>query len=351
MDYYLECVKCGCRFPSSYNKQTCGRCSSILEVIYKGNAKVPPSRNFWDYEKLMPKGKYKHYQVGSTKMIKSKRHSNLFLKVELTNPTKSFKDRGSVIEIAKAMEYGYNEIAVASTGNMAYSLAYYAKKEGIAVSVFIGRVANPDKLADILRMHDAKLHMVKGDFTKAQAYAAKYASTSGAFLSGDYCYRKEGQKTVGYEIAAQLPDATHIIVPVGNATLISGIYKALKDLRRCGTIKRMPKLVAVQAKGCAPLVKAFNSSSTVKYEAPKTSADAIAVGFPTFGDQAIEALHGTAGMAMMVTEKEMIREQKNIYEDHGMVVELASSATVAAFNKLALKKSDKVAAIISGGNV
>jgi threonine synthase len=346
MDYYLECVENGCRFPSSYNKQICGNCGSILEVIYKGKAKVPASHEFWDYEALLPKGKYKHYSLGGTKLVQSAECNNLFLKLELYNPTRSFKDRGSVVEIAKALEYGYDEISVASTGNMAYSLAYYAKIAGFKATVFIGKAANPDKIRNILMTHDATLHMVTGDFSKAQAMAAKYAEKSSAFLAGDYCYRKEGQKTVAYEIATQLNGLTHIIVPVGNATLISGMVKALKEMKMNGV-----KIIAVQAEKCSPLVKAFRSKKMMKYERPGTKADAIAVGLPTFGDQALKAINDTGGTAITVTESEMEKEQSYLYKSQGILAELAGVASIAAFKKLKFKQNDRVAAIISGGNI
>ncbi len=345
MDYSLKCIKCDRIYKSSYTKQVCEGCGSILEVVYKKNAKVPQSSAFWDYENLFPKCNYRHYNLGSTELIQSTEHRNLFLKLELQNPTRSFKDRGSVIEVAKAKEYGYKEIAVASTGNMAYSLAYYAKTDGIKASVFIGKGANQDKIRDILMTHDAEIHRVNGDFSKAQDSAAKYAERNGAFLAGDYCYRKEGQKTVMYEIAAQLGNITHIIVPVGNATLISGVAKALNELNR------KIKIIAVQASLCDPLVKAFRSNTKIRYQVPKTKADAIAVGMPTFGSQAIAAIKETSGSAIAVTDKEMEKEQEVLYAKEGILAELAGAASIAAFKKIRFRKSDRVVAIISGGNI
>ncbi len=345
MDYNLECTGCGCRFPSSYRKQTCDGCGRLLEVVYKGSPKVPRSSSFWDYERLLPKSKYKRYELGGTKLVRSAEHGNLFLKLELTNPTRSFKDRGSVVEVAKASEYGYDELAVASTGNMAYSLAYYAKMAGMRTTVFISRAANPDKLRNILMTHDATLHMVRGGFNKAQELASRYADRNGAFLAGDYCYRKEGQKTIAYEIAAQLSGVTHIIVPVGNATLISGIAKAMNDM------SMKAKLVAVQAERCNPLVKAIRSRTRLAYQEPMTAADAIAVGLPTFGMQAIEAISKLGGTAVSISDNEMIREQAGLYKRQGILAELAGVASLAAFRKLRLKRSDKAVAIISGGNL
>ena len=291
MHYHLKCAACGAAFESSYPKQVCGKCGSILEVVHEGRAKIPGSARFWDYERLFPDGDYRHYRLGGTKLTRSREHGNLFFKMETYNPTRSFKDRGSVIEVAKAREYGYKEIALASTGNMAYSVAHFSKLAGMRARVFISRGANPDKLDDIRKTHDAAIVKVDGDFTKAQRLAELYCKRHGSFLGGDYCYRKEGQGTVAYEIMAQLPGATHIIVPVGNATLMSGLFKALTRLRAARRIRRLPRLIAVQAERCDPLVRAFRNVAKVRYERPRTAADAIAVGLPTFGDQALAALN------------------------------------------------------------
>ena len=149
----------------------------------------------------------------------------------------------------------------------------------------------------------------------------------------------------------QLPDATHIIVPVGNATLISGVFRALKEMKATGRIKRLPKIIAVQAAGSDPLVRAFKSGNKIKYVLPKTEADAIAVGFPTFGDQALEALRETKGDAIAVSDREMEREQDRFYEEYGLIAEPTGVASLAALRKMKVGREDKVVCVISGGNV
>jgi threonine synthase len=352
MRYRLECVQCGKDHPSSYGRQVCGRCGGILDVRYDG--KIPAIRgtgSFWDYESVLPECKYRHYEIGSTRLIKSHERGNVFLKLEIDNPTRSFKDRGSIIEVSKAVEYGNDEIVLASTGNMAYSVAHYANLAGLKVKVFLSRGANRDKVRDIRGERDSSMDFVNGDFTKAQKLAERYAKRTGAFLAGDYCYRKEGQKTVGYEVMDRLPNATHLIVPVGNATLISGVFRSLKELRAMGRIRAMPKIVAVQATGSDPLVKAFKEGKKIRYVLPKTVADAIAVGFPTFGDQALEALRETGGDAIAVSDREMEREQDRFYEEYGLIAEPAGVASMAALRKMKLAGRDKAVCVISGGNV
>ncbi len=345
MDYYLECTKCGSGFSSDYDRQLCGRCGGILDVIYKGRLKIPKSASFWDYESVLPDSEYTRYALGGTALVESNSHSGLFLKLELCNPTGSFKDRGSVIEIAKANEYGYKEIAVASTGNMAYSLAYYAKASGTRVIAFIGGAANPDKVRNILMTHDAKIYRAHKDFSAAQAAAIKYSEKTGAFLAGDYCYRKEGQRTIAYEIAAQLKGFIHIIIPVGNATLLSGIAKALHEMRA------KARIIAVQAEGCSPLAKSFRLGRPVRYETPRTKADAIAVGMPTYGTEAVRAIRESGGTVVTVDDSEMQAAQEALYKNDGVRAELAGAASIAAYGKLRFRRGDKVVAIISGGNL
>lgn len=353
MKYILRCTVCKVEYSSRHSYQTCGSCSGNLEVVYTEKPKFGKGNgeDFWEYEFLLPKARYRHRELGGTKLIKSKDDERLHFKLEIENPTKSFKDRGSVVEIAKAKEYGYETIVCASTGNMAYSLSYYAKLEGMNAKIFIGGSASKHKLRNIRELHDADVERVDGDFNKALDCAYRYSKRHKAFLSGDYCYRKEGQKTLAYEITDQLREVSHVIIPVGNATLLSGFFKGLSEMRKAGKIRRLPKIVAVQARKCSPLVKAFDRNGEVKYEKPMTSADAIAVGYPTFGNEAVKMLRSSGGMAVAVSEAEMKKEQKKFLSDYGLVAEMASVATIAAARKIKFKKDDIAVAVISGGNV
>ncbi len=355
MDYKLKCLACGAEYDQSYSSQLCSKCGGILEVIYRGAkalGKIKGAQSFWDFEPALPKGSYKHFEVGMTKLIKAKNTQNLFFKLEVENPTRSFKDRGSVVEVAKAKEYGYDEIVCASTGNMAYSTAYYAKLYGINATVFISRGANKDKLIDIKSTKDADLHMINGDFTKAQRDAEEYAKRNDSFLGGDYCYRKEGQGTIAYELFIQRPSLKNIIVPVGNATLFSALYKAYSMLKEAHITDEIPRLIGVEASGCSPIFSAIKRSSGIKYTKPRTFADAIAVGLPTYGEQAIEATRETGGTFVTVSDSEMARQQELFYKEYGIIIELAAAAGIAAYSKLQSSfKKEETAIIISGGNV
>ncbi len=307
------------------------------------------STSFWDYEYFMPKGRYKRFNVGNTRLIGSRDYDRLFFKMEIDNPTKSFKDRGSVIEVQKAMEYGYREIACASTGNMAYSISHFAHELGMRTKVFIGTGANPTKVRDIISTKSASIEKVNGDFNVAFRKAFEYSRKNNAFIAGDYGYRMEGQKTVAYEIIKEMQNIENIIIPVGNATLISGIFKALSELKEMRVIKKYPRLICVQAEKCNPLVRAFNTGSRIRYRKPNTQADAIAVGLPLFGDLGIEAIKNTDGLAVSVSEKEMHAEMKNFRKETGMTAEMAGVAGIAAYKRL--MPNGITVAIISGGNL
>jgi len=147
---------------------------------------------------------------------------------------------------------------------------------------------------------------------------------------------------------AELPSVRNILIPVGNATLFSASYKALIELSKLGLVRRLPRLIAVQASLTDPLVAAFRRNEKVKYQKPLTDAGAIAVGYPTYGDQAIQAIKATRGEAVDVTDKEMEDERKAFYREHGLQVEMSGVASLAAFRKIDLKGQS--AAVISGGN-
>jgi len=348
MRYKLRCLSCKREYPMVFRSQLCDACGGILEVEYLGNPGVKKLRkDLWSYEPLLPKGEYRHYKLGNTTLLKSV-EEELFLKLEIENPTKSFKDRGSVIEVAKALEFGYDEVVCASTGNMAYSVAYYAKLGGIRSAIFVSRNANWLKIRNIRETRDADIHRVDGDFTEAQRRAINYARRMGAFLVGDYGYRKEGQKTLIYEVLSELPGVRNILIPVGNATLFSASFKGLTELRRYGLSHSSVRLIAVQASLTDPLAVAFRTGRPVKYQQPLTDAGAIAVGYPTYGDQAIQGIRATGGTVVDVTDEEMEEERKSFYREYGLQVEMAGVASMAAFRKVRLK--GKSVAVISGAN-
>ncbi len=346
--YKLKCLECGASYGETYYTQICERCNGLLEVIYAHISKPKRIGSFWDMKGVLPDSDYMELELGNTKLVKT--GSNVYAKLEFENPTRSFKDRGSAVEVSRANDLGHSELVCASTGNMAYSVAYYSKIYGLKSRIFISRDANPDKLKNIKDTHNATIVKVNGDFTKAQSAAIDYSVKEGVFLAGDYCYRKEGQKTIAYELCYQLKGITDVIIPVGNATLFAGMYKGFLEIFGKGH-GGIPRMIAVEAKGAASLVKAFRTRKPIRYELPKTKADAIAVGMPTFWHQAISGIKRSNGFAVAVSDIAMENAQKEIFMKNGLMVELGGAAAAAAYKTVKSRTGNKTAMILSGANI
>ncbi len=162
----------------------------------------------------------------------------------------------------------------------------------------------------------------------------EYAKRRNEFLGGDYCYRKEGQSTIAYELIFQTKRLNNVIAPIGNATLISALYKAFSIAQKAHMIDAIPKLIGVEAAGCAPLYYAYKHNEVIKYMKPHTKADAIAVGFPTYGSQALEAIKMTRGNITIVDDNSMEKEQNKFKKEYGLIAELAGVASLSAYHKI-----------------
>lgn len=362
MDYELVCASCGLKAEDPSFR--CRKCNSVLEVRYDYSGIKLPSGfkrqriTHGKYAMFLPvKGKLFTLGEGGTPLMEEKSdHHSILIKLETENPTRSFKDRGSTVDITKAMELGFRDVCCASTGNMGLSVATYAKKAGLGCTIFISTDANKEKKEKI-RKAGAKLVNVKGLFNTALIAAEKFATENGAFLCGDYHYRKEGQKTIIMEIIEQMgymvPD--YLFIQVGNATLLAATYKALLEFRRFKLIHKLPRIIAVQAVDCDPLVRAFDKGHKIKYMEPKTYADAIAVGFPTFGFEGIRALENTRGMSISVKDAEIERARMELFDRYGIKSEPGGAVGYAGMEKLRMSnprmlEGNSAAIIVTGNN-
>ena len=359
MKFVLKCTKCGKEYPPDFTWPRCTSCGGILEVSYDYNTLDLPSDyrmqfvKQWKYRPFMPITRKRPVTAGEggTRLKKVSSSPDIYLKIELDNPTKSFKDRGSTVEITRALELGFSRVVVASTGNMALSVSAYSEIAGIEAITFVGSGANRNKI-DMIKNKGGKIVEVEGDFNDALVEAEKFAKKSGAFLVGDYLYRKEGQKGVIFEVIDQLsynvPD--YVFVPVGNGTLISATFKGGYEYKLAGLIDRYPKIIAVQARGADPIYRYFRTGVLRKVSV-KTKADAIAVGLPTYADQAIEAVKGTGGDVITVGEKEIFSAVKRIYRDAQVCAELGGAAAYAGLLTYDLPRDATAVALVTGGNI
>jgi threonine synthase len=271
----------------------------------------------------------------------------LYFKLEGCNPTGSFKDRGMVVAVAKAVESGSQSIICASTGNTSASAAAYGARFGLRTIVIIpkGKIAT-GKLAQAL-VYDARIIGIKGNFDQAldivRALAQKYPVTLVNSLNPD---RIEGQKTAAFEIVDDLGDAPdYVFIPVGNAGNITAYWKGFVEYHRAGKAGRTPRMMGFQAAGAAPIVL----DKVVKR--PRTIATAIRIGNPASWQKAVAARDESGGAIDCVTDDEIIDAYRLMAIKEGVFGEPASGASLAGLVKQA-KKNDfsgkRIVCIITG---
>lgn len=366
---FIRCVACDREYPCENLIYRC-RCGESLEIVYdydeirgKLDWKTLRQRPFrhWRYREFLPVLSDNHIismDEGGTPLLLSRNLSRrfnvpgLYFKYEGLNPTGSFKDRGTTVEISKAVEHGSSDVVVASTGNMGASIAAYTALAMVKAKIYVPRRLTASAKIRQMKGYGATVSLVNGDYTQAMKQAVSDFERKGLHLLGDYPYRGEGEKTVGYEIVDQCDGrVSHIIAPIGNGTLLAGIWKGIKDLEKGGLITERPRLVGVQASGCQPVARAFLSDrETIMPVVPRTKASAIACGNPLDGRKALKAIRESDGMIQVVSDAELVRARKLLAEEEGIYAELSGAAALAALLKLksALNKDARIVLVISG---
>jgi threonine synthase len=271
----------------------------------------------------------------------------LYFKLEGCNPTGSFKDRGMVVAVAKAVENGSQSIICASTGNTSASAAAYGARFGLKTIVIIpkGKIAM-GKLAQAL-VYGAQIIDIRGNFDQAlqivRALTQKYPVTLVNSLNPD---RIEGQKTAAFEIIDDLGDAPdYLFIPVGNAGNITAYWKGFVEYHRAGKASHTPKMMGFQAAGAAPILL----DKVVKQ--PKTIATAIRVGNPASWQKAIAARDESGGIIDCVSDDEIMNAYRMAAVKEGIFGEPASAASLAGLIKMARKENfsgKRVVCIVTG---
>jgi len=269
--------------------------------------------------------------------------NDVWLKVEGTNPTGSFKDRGMTMAISKAAEDGAKAVICASTGNTSASAAAYATKAGMKPVVLVpeGKIAM-GKLAQAIA-HGATLLQVKGNFDDCLTLARQLSENYPVCLVNSVNpFRIEGQKTGAFEVVDMLGSAPDIhVMPVGNAGNITAYWKGYQEYRKVGTSRALPMMWGFQAAGAAPIVK----NKIVKN--PETIATAIRIGNPASWNQAVAAQVGSKGLIDSVTDKEILSAYHLVAAKEGVFVEPSSAAGIAGLiKKKAQKKLPKGKTIV-----
>jgi len=268
----------------------------------------------------------------------------LYFKLEGCHPTGSFKDRGMVVAVAKAVEEGSKAIICASTGNTSASAAAFAAYCGLECIIVIpgGKIAM-GKLAQAI-VYGAKIIAIDGNFDRALDIVRSLSERNPVTLVNSLNpYRIEGQKTAAFEIVDVLGDAPdYLFLPVGNAGNITAYWKGFKEYYGVAKAKKKPKMYGFQAEGAAPIVRGH------AIEKPETVATAIRIGNPASWQKAVAARDESGGIIDMVSDEEILSAQRIMASEAGVFGEPASAAPLAGLIKLTNQRKDFSGKVIVG---
>jgi threonine synthase len=282
--------------------------------------------------------------------------SHLLIKDDSRNPTGSFKDRPSALAVVRAHEAGAKIITTASSGNAGSALAGMCASVGMKSIIFVPVDAPPAKITQLI-VYGATVVLVEGSYDDAYDLCLRAADRFGWYQrsTGYNPFMSEGKKTAALEIAEQLnwqiPDT--IIVAVGDGCIIGGLWKGFNDFHRLGFIDRLPKLVAVQSDKASAIADAANSDGIVRPQLSQTIADSINVGRPRDATKAIRAIRESGGLAVKVTDDEIIASIARLGQTTGIFAEPAGAAPLAGLLRLSNQnetRGDETVLLMVTGN-
>lgn len=354
---FLECARCGKQSDPRKLQNLCS-CGGPLVARYdlrKLSGKRLRSRlagrpaSLWRYREVLPVGKDSSIVSlgeGFTPLLSARRLGErlglekLCLKDESQNPTGSFKARGMALAVSMARELGARKLAVPSAGNAAGALAAYAAKAGLEATVFMPE-GTPQANRLECALLGARVELVPGSIKDCARALGERKEQEGWFDVSTLRepYRLEGKKTMAYEIFEQLgwrlPEA--IVYPTGGGTGLIGMWKAFEEMETLGWIgRRRPRMFAVQAAGCAPIVRAFERGTehAEEWRNPSTLASGLRVPSAIGDFLMIRALRESGGAAVAVEDRAMLEAVRELAETEGVLTSPEGGATLAAVQRL-----------------
>jgi threonine synthase len=376
---HLECAACHLNHEARRLHNLCRKCGKPLLVRYDLDAAarslnkeslVGRRADLWRYREVLPvenDDNVVSLGEGFTPLLRTRRLGEsvgidkLYIKDESQNPTQSFKARGMSAAVSMAKELGAQKLAVPSAGNAAGALAAYAARAGLACFIFMPR---DTPRANVIECEQTGAHvtLMDGLITDCGAEVARRKEAEGWF---DFStlkepYRVEGKKTLGYELAEQLdwtlPDV--IIYPTGGGTGLIGMWKAFDEMEQMGWIgSKRPRMVTVQASGCAPIVRAFEEGKRFADEFPNASTVASGLRVPrAIGDFLIlDAIKESGGSALAVSDEELIKATREIGAAEGVFCAPEGAACLPALKMMIeagdVQRSDSVVLFNTGAGV
>ena len=355
---HLECGLCGLEYEARRLHNLCRACGKPLLVRYDLNrSKMTLTKeslatrrsDLWRYREVLPvesEDNIVSLGEGWTPLLRARKLGKkvgiheLYIKDESQNPTQSFKARGMSAAVSMAKELGAKKLAVPSAGNAAGALAAYAARAGLKSYIFMPR---DTPRANVVECEQTGAHvtLMDGLITDCGAEVGRRKEAEGWFDVSTLKepYRVEGKKTLGYELAEQLnwklPSV--IIYPTGGGTGLIGMWKAFAEMEEMGWIgSERPRMVTVQAAGCAPIVRAFEDGQRFADEFPNAATTASGLRVPkAIGDFLIlDALRSSGGTAVSVTDEELIAATKQIGSMEGIFCAPEGAACLPALRQL-----------------
>jgi threonine synthase len=372
----LECSRCKKSVSAETPQTLCPECAGSFYVRYdfsplrglaaRGKiaeqaAKVPWA-GMWRYNLVLPDAKPVTLGEGWTPMLQSRRFPNVYLKEEGANPTSTFKARGLAMAVTMARHYGLKKLAVPSAGNAAGALAAYAAAAGIEAFIFMPKDVPFANYVEAT-VYGAKVTLVDGLISDCGRIVAERKEREGWFDISTLKepFRVEGKKTMGYELVEQLgweyPDA--VFYPTGGGVGLIGMWKAFQELEELGWVRpgKRPRMIAVQASGCAPVVRAFEQGAAASqmWQNAATFAAGLRVPKP-YGDSImLEILRESGGVALALTDEQILASLKNWAKHEGIFLSPEGATATAAYEQLLatgfLTARDRVVLFNTGGGL
>jgi len=376
---HFECSRCHAHLSAAVLQTVCTECQNqpagALYVRYDfATARGPaareavnvqpgsPWKGMWRYHSVLPDVKPVTLGEGWTPMLVSKRFSNAYLKEEGANPTGTFKARGLALAVTMARHFAVNKVAIPSAGNAAGALAAYAAAAGIEAHIFMPRDVPFANYVEAVA-YGAKVTLIDGLISDCARIVNERKKTEGWFDVSTLKepFRVEGKKTMGYELVEQLgweyPDA--VFYPTGGGVGLIGMWKAFGEMEQLGWVKpgKRPKMIAVQAVGCAPVTRAFEAGdrSSQMWQDAATFAAGLRVPKP-YGDYIIlDIVRASGGLSLAVTDQEILNSILDWSRSEGIFLSPEGASVTAAYDKLLtsgfLKKTDRVVLFNTGSGL
>ncbi len=380
---YLECSRCHARISAETPQTVCPKCpeppaGSLFvrydlarlhgtrpgEVVAKDT--TGPWSGMWRYRAVLPGVDPVTLGEGWTPMLRSRRYAGAWVKEEGANPTGTFKARGLALAVTMARHYGLRKLAVPSAGNAAGALAAYAAAAGIEAHIFMPVDVPFANYVEAVA-YGANVVLVDGLISDCARLVQERKEREGWFdiSSLKEPFRVEGKKTMGYELVEQLgweyPDA--VFYPTGGGVGLIGMWKAFEELEELGWVApgkrpfKRPRMITVQAAGCAPVVRAFDDGAPVSQMWPNGETFAAGLRVPKpYGDRLIlDIVRASGGLALAVSDGEILASILDWARNEGIFLSPEGASTTAAYGKLLangyLKPTDRVVLFNTGAGL